>query len=339
MSRDWKVFHNAESPHDVDWSKVEAPPWRKYDSSTRGEKLRLRIDSDEKQPFGDDVVSLVNAAIHLRRPLLVKGTPGTGKSLLAHAIARELNLGHVLEWPINSRSTRLEGLYHYDAMGRFQDLTLAVERAKVEGKLVERSIGAYITLGPLGTALVPSDKPRVVLIDELDKSDADLPNDLLHVFESGMFEIREIVRDVQARRERGKDDIKEQHVEVVRTMDQKTADTLNGEVWCKEFPIVVMTSNGERDFSPAFKRRCIRVTMPEPTRTHLERIVTAHFDTDTLAKVKPLIEEFLALRAQERSIATDQLLNAVRLAMSGADIEPTGALAKAILRPISGDVE
>lgn len=336
---DWKVFQNVESPHDVDWSKVETPPWRKYDSATRGAKLRLRVDSDETQGQVDDVVSLVNAAIHLRRPLLVTGTPGTGKSQLAYAIKHELNLDEVLEWPINSRSTRLDGLYQYDAMGRFQDLALAVERAKLDGKLVERSIGEYITLGPLGTALLPTDKPRVVLIDELDKSDADLPNDLLHVLESGSFEIREIVRDTQARRLEVPGNAEPQHVEFVRTADKKREGIVNGFVRCREFPIVVMTSNGERDFSPAFKRRCIRVKMPEPKGKHLERIVEAHFSKETLEKFKPLVEEFVTQRGQDRSIATDQLLNAVRLAMSGAEMAPTGALAKAILRPISGDIE
>ncbi|MFM6859063.1 MAG: MoxR family ATPase, partial [Dolichospermum sp.] len=107
---------------------------------------------------------------------------GTGKTSLAYAVAYELGLGEVLHWPITTRTTLKDGLYSYDAIGRLQD-------AKDKDKDNLAEIGKYINLGSLGTALLPSEKPRVLLIDEIDKSDIDLPNDLLHIFEEGEFEI------------------------------------------------------------------------------------------------------------------------------------------------------
>lgn len=126
---------------------------------------------------------MVNAALYLRRPLLVTGNPGTGKTSLAYSVAYELDLGEVLYWPITTRTTLKDGLYNYDAVGRLQD-------AKLNPDDSLNRIGKYITLGPLGTALLPSERPRVLLIDEIDKSDVDLPNDLLHVFENGEYTIR-----------------------------------------------------------------------------------------------------------------------------------------------------
>ena len=119
----------------------------------------------------------------LRRPLLVTGNPGVGKSGLAYQIARDLGLGRVLHWSITSRSTLRSGLYDFDAIGRAQ--------AGASGTSL---VGDFVHLGPLGTALLPYARPRVLLIDELDKSDIDLPNDLLNVFEDGTYTVPELIR-------------------------------------------------------------------------------------------------------------------------------------------------
>lgn len=146
-------------------------------SSTR--RLGARVEAPPAQDA--EALELINAALYLRRPLLVTGEPGSGKSTLAHSVAYELGLGRVLQWPIVSRTELKDGLYTYDAIGRLQDAQLA-ERGTGRGS---DDIGRYIRLGPLGTALLPAERPRVLLIDELDKSDIDLPNDLLNVVEEG----------------------------------------------------------------------------------------------------------------------------------------------------------
>jgi MoxR-like ATPase len=175
---------------------------------------------------------VVNAAIVLRRPLLVTGKPGTGKSTLAYAIAWELNLGPVLRWSITTSATLRDGLYRYDALERLRD-------ASLPGSKVQ--IGDYIRLGPLGTAFIPADRPRVLLIDEIDKSDIDLPNDLLHIFEEGEFEIPELARTADA-----------SEATFVLPGDGRGWVPVNqGTVRCRQFPIVIMTSNNERDFPPS----------------------------------------------------------------------------------------
>src|SRR5262249_20206891 len=146
----------------------------------------------------EEEINLVNLALHLRRPLLVTGQPGVGKSTLAFSVAYELGLGPVLRWPITSRSTLLDALYRYDAVGRLQEVSLQREAARpsrrtqddatmpagndatapsADGADALLGIGKYVRLGPLGTALLPRHRPRVLLIDEFDKSDIDLPND------------------------------------------------------------------------------------------------------------------------------------------------------------------
>lgn len=179
-------------------------------------------------------------------------------------------------------------------------------------------IGDFVHLGPLGTALLPYARPRVLLVDELDKSDMDLPNDLLNVFEDGMFTVPELVR-VQNRTPEV----------VVRTDDPgRTATVRGGRVLCREFPVVVITSNGEREFPPAFLRRCLRLELPEPDAEQLADMVAAHFPDARSARTSRLIDEFMLRSAREGGLAADQLLNAVHLVTSGTFDPEDGAWEK-----------
>ena len=154
--------------------------------------------------------------------------------------------------------------------------------------------------------------PRVLLIDEIDKSDINLPNDLLNLFEEGKFTIPELVR-----RSNNKENLDTSKSFTVYTADEDIKATIpGGKVSCYAFPIIIMTSNGERDFPPAFKRRCIRVRMPDPKEEGLKKIVKAHFGDDFLDK-KETIDKFDDLykifksSSQSTDRATDQLLNAI----------------------------
>lgn len=233
------------------------------------------------------------------RPLLVTGSPGTGKSSLAHQIAAELRLGPVLWWPVVSRTTLRDGLYDYDAIGRVQDAPGGGPDAPV-GPLPD--VGAYLTLGPLGTALLPWRRPRVLLIDELDKSDIDLPNDLLHVFEEGEFRIRELERVAGLQPE----------VPVLTADHGEPVTVAKGHVRCREFPIVVITSNGEREFPPAFRRRCLEVRMPDPGPERLAAMVEAHFGRRD-EQTAELIRSFLVRGRDGGTLAADRLLNTVHM--------------------------
>ncbi|MER5883135.1 AAA family ATPase [Streptomyces sp. NPDC001941] len=295
-----------------------APPWRRFDAARAERPLPYLIGRAE--------ADVVNAALHLRRPLLVTGQPGTGKSSLARAVAHELGLGRVLSWPVNSRATLAEALYRYDAIGRLREANLRRERAKeVPG---DSGIGAYVRLGPLGTALVPGGaRPRVLLVDELDKGDVDLPNDLLNVFEEGEFEIPELARLPQELA----------RVDVMTDDPDAWTTVVRGRVRCGEFPVVVITSNGEREFPPAFLRRCVRLNLPEPDEDRLLAIVRAHLGGEGEPEgMEALLATFLARRARGE-LATDQLLNAVFLRGRGVELGPD-ALLDAVLHRLGGTV-
>lgn len=315
-SRDtWLIYRGSGEPHDGILGLPEPPPWRRLDQRRTG------ADRARTYQIGPGEVDVVNAALRLRRPLLVTGKPGTGKSSLADSIAHELKLGPVLRWHITSRSSLADGLYSYDAIGRLHEAGLRSGQASDEV-----DIGRYIRLGPLGTALLPRDKPRVLLIDELDKSDIDLPNDLLSVFEDGEFRVRELERLPE----------EQSAVDVFTTDPGSSAQIRRGWVTCRAFPVVVITSNGERQFPPPFLRRCLRLDLKQPGREKLAAIVTAHMGPDALARSEPLIDAFLDL-ADRGDVATDQLLNAVYLTASGGQTpdELREKLAEVLLRPLS----
>jgi MoxR-like ATPase len=320
---EWGLFRRDEPPRDWQLNELpKPPPWRTFGAhraQLRGSTFVISKDAQE----------MVNAALVLRRPLLITGKPGTGKSSLTWAVAYKLGLGDVLEWPINTRSTLLEGEYRYDAIARLQDAGL--QRAGTDGAPSEPpEIGEYITLGALGTALLPSDRPRVLLVDEIDKSDLDLPNDLLNVFEEGGFTIPELGR------------LKDQPSVTVRTHDGATATIERGRVQCTAFPFVLLTSNAEREFPPAFLRRCLRLTMQPPLGDELEAIVKEHFSFDgekgttNWARAKALMVEF-ENRARNGDLATDQLLNAVHMTLEGVDplAEDRKALLDTLFRTLS----
>ncbi|WP_405805013.1 MoxR family ATPase [Streptomyces sp. NBC_00210] len=313
---DWRLFRGDGQARTVDFP--EAPPWRRFDN-------RSSTAASAPLPYliGRAEADVVNAALHLRRPLLVTGQPGTGKSSLAHAVAHELRLGRVLHWPVNSRATLQDALYRYDAIGRLRESNLRREAGEDSGDL---GIGSYVRLGPLGTALVPGARPRVLLVDELDKGDIDLPNDLLNVFEEGEFEIPELARlpEDQA------------SVPVLTADPDSWTEVLRGRVRCSEFPVVVITSNGERDFPPAFLRRCVRLALPEPNEDRLLAIVRAHLGPADLDGNDELLRAFLARRARGE-LATDQLLNAVFLRKGGVDVDADGLL-DAVLHRLGGTV-
>ena len=347
-SENWRIFKGKGNPRDS-WELPPPPGWRPFGQENQAEENRRSQRARTFQPQ-ENAINMVNAAMYLRRPLLITGRPGTGKSSLAYAVARELTLGEVLYWPITTRTTLKNGLYDYDAIGRLQDAQQqeaqrqeaqrraqaaaqqgTTGKAKGQIKVDFAAIGDYITLGALGTALIPSEKPRVLLIDEIDKSDIDLPNDLLTILEEGRFEIPELVR------------IKEKADRVpVRTAYPDRQEALawqppkhtveNGVITCTAFPLIFLTSNGERAFPPAFLRRCLRLQMQMPTGDHLQDIVNVHLERDfqqrkqaiaqaqgesaaeewyknTSEERKTLIETFEKSCKAGKLISTDQLLN------------------------------
>jgi MoxR-like ATPase len=329
----------ADSPHGADHEPSvnlpPPPPWRRFDKAHRGTTMRPTPQA----------IEMVNIALYLRRPLLITGKPGTGKSSLAFAVAQEIGLGEVLHWPINTRSVLQDGLYRYDALARLRDSQ--VQKAhiangssdqheqKSDALSIAQDIANYIRLGPLGTALLPTNCPRVLLIDEIDKSDIDLPNDLLNVFEEGEFFIPELAPQ--------RLDIKAFDEDLAITThltshDNRPVAVTNGLVQCHEFPLVIMTSNGERDFPPAFLRRCLRLHIEPPTSLELADIVRAHVGEEIFnafeGRLTAEIAHFVDNRDKQKDdLATDQLLNVIYLLTQ--DINLTDEAKKVVLQKLN----
>ncbi|MFD9963957.1 MoxR family ATPase [Amycolatopsis sp. NPDC058986] len=245
---------------------------------------------------------MVNAALYLPSPLLATGNPGTGKSSLAYRVSRELGLGQVLCWAITS----------YTTLGRACTTTTRSaahklpQPARCSAAVKPRSRRPAASSGsarwaprPAGTA-VPG-----VLIGELDKSEADPPNDLLSVFEVGELAIEELPR-VRNRRAKV----------IVHTADPHRAVVVrDGLIACRAFLIVVMTSDSERESSPAFLRRYLLSRIEDPALEQLVAIVASHLID---GQSEHLVRELAERRKTEGGLPTDRLLNAVYLAASGS---------------------
>jgi len=308
MNKSWYIFTGDKESKGIDINTLNeiapAPSWR--NSKQKKESLVYLPSEEEK--------AIVNASIYLRRPLLLTGKAGTGKSSLAYAIADELGLD-LYHWAINSKTTLEDGLYSYDAISRLQDAQLK----KIQGYESQEEITKYLKLAPLGKAFA-SNKKSVLLIDELDKSDIDLPNDLLHILEENRFEI-----DVLKRYSSEKAiNLGTEENPIIIKNGEKEIDIDN-------FPIIIMTSNGERDFPPAFMRRCLHHKMELPTKERLLEIVIGHLklteNDENLAIVDEVVEAFVnkrdgATENREKSeLATDQLLNALYLRLNVKESE------------------
>ena len=193
----------------------------------------MRFEGTDSYVATDDLKVAVNAAVTLRRPLLVKGEPGTGKTVLAQEIAGAIG-APLIEWNVKSTTKAQQGLYEYDAVARLRDGQLGDPRVN--------DIGNYIRRGKLWEAFTSPALP-VLLIDEIDKADIEFPNDLLQEIDRMSFHVYETGETVVAR----------------------------------ERPIVVITSNNEKELPDAFLRRCFFHYIRFPDRATMEAIVDVHF--------------------------------------------------------------
>ncbi len=219
-----------------------------------------------------DLQVAVNAAVALRRPLLVKGEPGTGKTQLAHEIAAAMG-APLIEWHIKSTTKAAQGLYEYDAVARLRDSQLGDPRVS--------DISNYIRRGKLWEAFA-SPEPSVLLIDEIDKADIEFPNDLLLELDRMEFHVHETGETVRARHR----------------------------------PVVVITSNNEKELPDAFLRRCFFHWIAFPDRETLRAIVEAHFPGLQTALVEEALTLFLDIREApglKKKPSTSELLDWLRL--------------------------
>ena len=235
-----------------------------------------RFLGTEKYIASEPLRNAVNVAIALGRPLLVKGEPGTGKTLLAHNIARALDK-QLITWNIKSTTKAKDGLYVYDTVQRLNDSRF--------GDRDVSDIKQYIKLGKLGEAFV-SDEQVVLLIDEIDKADLEFPNDLLNELDEMTFFIHETG-------------------ETIRAIHR---------------PIVIITSNAEKELPDAFLRRCIFHYIEFPDRRMMEEIVHVHFPDIEENLLHEALKKFYRLRRIEglkKKPSTSELLDWIQALIAG----------------------
>jgi MoxR-like ATPase len=243
----------------------------------------MRFSGTESYVATEDLMVAVNAAITLERPLLVKGEPGTGKTVLAHEIAASLKMP-LLTWHIKSTTKAQHGLYEYDAVSRLRDSQLGDAKVK--------DIANYIKPGKLWQAFI-AEKRHVLLIDEIDKADIEFPNDLLLELDRMEFFVFE------------------------------TGETIKA----AQRPVVIITSNNEKELPDAFLRRCFFHYIRFPDRETMERIVAVHFPDVKKNLVREALNVFFEVRevpGLKKRPSTSELLDWIKLLM--ADDIPLEAL-------------
>jgi len=240
----------------------------------------MRFDGTAGYVATDDLKIAVNAAIMLERPLLVKGEPGTGKTVLAREIATAIG-APIIEWHIKSTTKAQQGLYEYDAVARLRDSQLG------DGKV--NDIANYIRRGKLWEAFTASDRP-VLLIDEIDKADIEFPNDLLQELDRMEFFVYETGDTVKAARR----------------------------------PIVIITSNNEKELPDAFLRRCFFHYIRFPDPETMQAIVDVHFPGIKKRLVAEALRLFFELRevpGLRKKPSTSELLDWLKLLLN-EDVDP-----------------
>ncbi|MCO5249538.1 MAG: MoxR family ATPase [Chitinophagales bacterium] len=224
----------------------------------------------------DDLSIAVNASVTLEKPLLIKGEPGTGKTMLAQEIAKALNM-QIYTWYIKSTTTAQQGLYEYDAVARLRDSQLGEERV--------HDIRNYIVKGPLWKAF-ESDKQVVLLIDEIDKADIEFPNDLLLEIDKMEFYCYELQEAVKA----------------------------------KHRPIILITSNNEKELPDAFLRRCFFHYIRFPESETMQKIVDVHFPNIQEDLMNTALNAFYRVRETQglkKKPSTSELIDWIRLLKLG----------------------
>ena len=251
----------------------------------------------ERYVAGRDLEVAVNAAVALQRPLLVKGEPGTGKTVLAQEIAKALGYP-LIEWHIKSTTKAQQGLYEYDAVSRLRDGQLGDPRV--------HDIANYIVRGKMWDAF-ESEQPVVLLIDEIDKADIEFPNDLLLELDRMQFFVYETRKTVAA----------------------------------KHRPVVIITSNNEKELPDAFLRRCFFHYIRFPDRETMEMIVKAHYPDIRQALLREALNVFFEIRdvnELKKKPATSELLDWLKL-LTIEDMPPEALRssdAKTALPPLYG---